>query len=93
MYVAPPCLRKTKTQHTSPHLYPSPPFGFTTRPPPSSQGFIQRAGPEILVRDLPPKLEVVLELAPTPLQVELLTRLLDSIGRHGKNTLRDTEVG
>lgn len=46
------------------------------------------------MRDLPPKLEVVLEFSPTGLQLEMLTRLLDIIPKHGnQNTLRDTEVG
>jgi hypothetical protein len=55
------------------------------------QAFIQRAGPEILVQELPPKLEVVVNLAPTSQQMELLTRLMDIL-RGGRNVLRDTEV-
>jgi hypothetical protein len=57
------------------------------------QAFIQRAGPEILVQDLPPKLEMVLQLAPTATQMHLLRSLLHVIGAHNSNVLRDTEVG
>lgn len=49
-------------------------------------------GPEILVRDLPPKLEVLLNFAPTAAQMHLLGSLMDIIGSHNRNTLRDTEV-
>lgn len=57
------------------------------------QAFIQRAGPEILVQDLPPKLEVVLQLAPTATQMHLLRSLMQIIRAHNSNVLRDTEVG
>lgn len=62
-------------------------------PPDLPQPFIQRAGPEILVRDLPPKLELVLQLAPTPTQLPLLQRLVEIVQHHDRNMLRDTEVG
>lgn len=55
------------------------------------QPFIDRSGPDILVRDLPPKLEVVLNLAPTATQSRLLQGLLNIL-EHDRNTLRDTEV-
>lgn len=52
------------------------------------QSFIQRAGPEILVRDLPPKHEYVLALAPTPTQSNLLQHFLDVIeGQRGSMSL------
>jgi len=54
------------------------------------QAFIQRAGPEILVRDLPPKREVVLGLKPTEVQVKLLQSLLELLPN--RNIFRDKEV-
>jgi hypothetical protein len=54
------------------------------------QAFIQRAGPEILVRVLPPKREVVLGLKPTEVQVKLLQSLLSLLPNH--NIFRDKEV-
>lgn len=44
------------------------------------------------MHDLPPKLEVVLNFAPTVVQMKLLQKLMDIINRWDKNTLRDTEV-
>jgi hypothetical protein len=43
------------------------------------------------VRDLPPKLEVVVNFAPTAAQMHLLMQLMDIVG-NDKNMLRDTEV-
>jgi hypothetical protein len=45
------------------------------------------------VADLPPKLEVVLSLAPTPQQMALLNHLLTLTQEFGRNVLRDCEVG
>lgn len=56
------------------------------------QHFIQRAGPEILVRDLPPKYEYVLALAPTATQAALLAALVDILNEKGKSLFRDIEV-
>lgn len=44
------------------------------------------------MRDLPPKLELVLQLAPTPTQLSLLQRLVNIVQQHDRNMLRDTEV-
>lgn len=57
-----------------------------------TQSFIQRRGPEILVNDLPPKLEVVINFAPTPNQLQLLRHLTSVFAVHDKSMLRDTEV-
>jgi hypothetical protein len=57
------------------------------------QHFIQRAGPEILVRDLPPKQETLLALAPTPSQLALLHTLMDILKDKGRSLFRDIEVG
>eukprot|EP00775_Hariotina_reticulata_P004934 gene4934-5176_t len=55
-----------------------------------TSAFIQRAGPEILVRDLPPKREVVLGLKPTEVQVKLLQSLLELLPN--RNIFRDKEL-
>jgi hypothetical protein len=47
------------------------------------QGFIQRAGPEILLRELPAKRELLLALAPTELQASLLQQLLCLVAVRG----------
>jgi hypothetical protein len=57
------------------------------------QHFIQRAGPEILVRDLPPKQELLLALAPTPSQYDLLQALMGILEANGRSLFRDIEVG
>jgi hypothetical protein len=57
------------------------------------QHFIQRAGPEILVRDLPPKQELLLALAPTPSQYALLQALMGILEANGRSLFRDIEVG
>jgi SNF2 family DNA or RNA helicase len=56
------------------------------------QAFIQRAGTDILVHDLPPKSELVLRFAPTDPQLRLLQSLLDLIRQHDRKFLRDIEV-
>lgn len=60
-----------------------------------AQGFIQRAGPEILVRDLPPKREYVLGFAATETQRQLLKAFFRLLEEHGKSKslFRDKEVG
>jgi hypothetical protein len=57
-----------------------------------AQSFIHRAGPQVLLADLPPKTELVLSLAPSATQTHLLSALLGLIDEFGRNTLRDTEV-
>ncbi|KAF8056394.1 ufc1 [Scenedesmus sp. PABB004] len=57
-----------------------------------TKGFVQRAGPEILVRDLPPKREVLVSLAPTPTQVMLLQELVGLLAAAGRSLFRDIEV-
>jgi hypothetical protein len=59
----------------------------------AAQHFIQRAGPEILVRDLPPKQELLLALAPTPSQFALLQALMGILQANGRSLFRDIEVG
>lgn len=56
------------------------------------QHFIQRAGPEVLVRDLPPKQELQLALAPTPSQLGLLEALMAILDANGRSLFRDIEV-
>jgi hypothetical protein len=73
-------------------------LSFTLLPAPCSssffpQHFIQRAGPEILVRDLPPKQEMLLALAPTSSQFELLQALNEILQANGRSLFRDIEVG
>jgi hypothetical protein len=57
------------------------------------QSFIQRAGPQILRDDLPPKHELLLALARTPLQALLLQELLCVVAVKGHSLLRDMAVG
>jgi hypothetical protein len=57
------------------------------------QGFIQRAGPEILLRELPPKHELLLALVPTQLQQQFLQDLVCLATVKGKMLLRDMAVG
>lgn len=57
-----------------------------------AQGFIQRAGPDILQRELPPKRELLLALAPTQLQRALQRELLVLLAEQGKSSLRDQAV-
>lgn len=49
-------------------------------------------GPEILVRDLPPKQELLLALAPTASQLALLEALIGILGANGRSLFRDIEV-
>jgi hypothetical protein len=56
------------------------------------QGFVQRAGPEIVKGVLPPKHELVVWLMPSPLQRKLLQHLLCLLTTNSKNHLRDMAV-
>jgi hypothetical protein len=57
------------------------------------QGFIHRAGPELLEADLPPKTECVVTLCMSPAQRMFYEVLLEVLNIHGRSLFRDFEVG